>query len=426
MRQCEDIDMGSLTLGQDTFVNRNLIPVNEHPDTSGEREKAYTRLSKIASYPIDIENNFHVPESNFDQCPSNLTKSMLVAFNNIVRTRSVQVLLRLAREFRQTCALDCFPNMKEVAQSLLLGVSGVDEKDAKGSTAVAIELAHMFGMIGLGPSGRMQRTSRLDKKNMIVNVDRKTNECTEAFASLAQDRALSLEDKSEFAELVLDVFDRTLLATSDWHTGMNMLQAIFKIYWQMIIKHFKVWLKNARSSIDVSKCYYEASNIVLFCNRKFSRYLWHYFIPANWGDYCDQNWLISGVNVVTRVAVDFHAFIVNARQDATPPVNEHLKMIAGFILMTNDFKDFVDRYRYSDSVGCEQGYYNFAPVWKVTGQNKYVKCSAEQLFQINEKHKYQLLQIYRGSRCHRSYPLHPGKDKVHMICTLRCRTEISN
>ena len=83
-------------------------------------------------------------------------------------------------------------------------------------------------------------------------------------AYLAQDRALSIEDKSEFAELVLDVFDRALFTPGDWHTGMNMLQAIFKIYWHMIIKHFKVWLKIARLSKDVSKCYYEQARLFSF------------------------------------------------------------------------------------------------------------------------------------------------------------------
>ena len=78
--------------------------------------------------------------------------------------------------------------------------------------------------------------------------------------------------------------------------------------------------------------------------------------------------------------------------------------------MTNDFKDFVDSYRCSDSVGCERGYYNVAPVWKVNKQHKYVNCWAEQLFQINENHNLQLLHTYRGSRCHRSYPLDMGKD----------------
>ena len=80
---------------------------------------------------------------------------------------------------------------------------------------------------------------------------------------------------------MLNVFDRALFAPGDWHTGMNMMQAIFKIYWHMIIKHSKVWLKIARLSNDVSKCYYEASKIVLFCNREFTRYLWHYFISTN-------------------------------------------------------------------------------------------------------------------------------------------------
>ena len=61
-----------------------------------------------------------------------------------------------------------------------------------------------------------------------MNGDRKTHECTGAFASVAQDRVLSLENKTEFAELVLDVFDHTLFAPGDWQTGMNMLQAILK------------------------------------------------------------------------------------------------------------------------------------------------------------------------------------------------------
>ena len=96
-----------------------------------------------------------------------------------------------------------------------------------------------------------------------------------------------------------------------------------------------------------------ASKIVLFCNREISCYLWHYFISTNWDDYYNQNWLISDVNIVTQIAINFHAFIVNAHKDATPPVDEHLKMVAGFILMTNVFKDFVDSYRCSDSVVCE-------------------------------------------------------------------------
>ena len=82
-----------------------------------------------------------------------------------MRTRTVQILLRSAQDFRQVCALDCFPNTKDVTESLLLGVSGVDIKDGEGSTAVAMELAHMFGMIGLGPGGKMQRTSRIDKNH---------------------------------------------------------------------------------------------------------------------------------------------------------------------------------------------------------------------------------------------------------------------
>ena len=115
------------------------------------------------------------------------------------------------------------------------------------------------------------------------------------------------------------------------------------------------------------------------------------------------------VDVVTQIAVEFREFLVEAHQSAED-VDEHLKMIAGFILMTNDFRDFVDCYRCSDSTGSEKGYYNFAPVWKMTGQIKYVQCWVEQLFQINEKHRYSFVQTARHNRSHRSYPESTDKD----------------
>ena len=55
---------------------------------------------------------------------------------------------------------------------------------------------------------------------------------------------VSLEDKSEFAELILDVFDCVLFVPGDWHTGMDMMQSIYNIYWHLLLKHMKSWLKD--------------------------------------------------------------------------------------------------------------------------------------------------------------------------------------
>ena len=59
--------------------------------------------------------------------------------------------------------------------------------------------------------------------------------------------------------------------------------------------------------------------------------------------------------------------------------------------MVNDLRDFIHAYQNQDSIGAEQGYQNFAPVWKVNGQSKYIKCWVEQLAQMNKTHVYSAL-----------------------------------
>ena len=60
--------------------------------------------------------------------------------------------------------------------------------------------------------------------------------------------------------------------------------------------------------------------------------------------------------------MDFHAYLMDAHQGDGGEVDEHLKMIAGFILMVNDLCDFLKSYQTQNSVGAEEGYHTFAPV----------------------------------------------------------------
>ena len=97
----------------------------------------------------------------------------------------------------------------------------------------------------------------------------------------------------------------------------------------------KKWLKIARLSKDIRNCYYQASKLVLFYNREFTQYLWHLFVLKNWEYYELAANTKSDVDVVTQIAVDFHAFLVDSHQQ-TLNADENLKMITGFILMTSD------------------------------------------------------------------------------------------
>ena len=239
-----------------------------------------------------------------------------------------------------------------------------------------------------------------------MNGDRKTHENTEAFAALAADRTLSLEEKSEFAKLILDVFDHVIFASGDWHTNMNMMKRIYSIHWHLLLNHTKSWLNIARLSKDIHSCYCEAHKLIIFFNREFTRYLWHLLVSEHWEKYRMSMIFQSDVDTVTQVVMDFHAYLMDAHQGDGGEVDEHLKMIAGFILMVNDLRDFLKAYQTQDSVGSEEGYHNFAPIWKMNRQDKYVKCWVEQLSQMNERHDYSALQTYR---CHRSHCSYPGK-----------------
>ena len=173
--------------------------------------------------------------------PGDIDKSLQVKFSNMVRRQSVQELLKRARRFRRDAVCDWNPTVNMVTESLLLGGGGTNKKDAEIATAILMELSILHGIVVTEPDGKMQLLEIFEDKFMITNGDRKTHKCTELFQSLAQDRSLSLEDKSMAADIILDVFDHTLFAPGDWHTGMNMLQGIFNIYWHVLLKHTKKW-----------------------------------------------------------------------------------------------------------------------------------------------------------------------------------------
>ena len=132
----------------------------------------------------------------------------------------MQDLLKQANRFRRDAVCDWNLTANMPIESLLLGVSGTNTKDSGGAITVPTELSTVNGMVVAGPAGKMQLSETVEDKFMIMNGDWKTHKNKESFQSLAQDMSLSLEDKSMAADTVLNVFDHTLFAPGDWHTGI--------------------------------------------------------------------------------------------------------------------------------------------------------------------------------------------------------------
>lgn len=89
--------------------------------------------------------------------------------------------------------------------------------------------------------------------------------------------------------------------------------------------------------------------------------------------------------------------------------DDHHRMIANFIAMSDDLIDFVDSFRKQDSIGIEDGYQCFAPIWKMLGQNKYLQAYIDQLVMNNKDFLYHRRMTQLMNRTVHTYDASMGK-----------------
>jgi hypothetical protein len=80
-------------------------------------------------------------------------------------------------------------------------------------------------------------------------------------------------------------------------------------------------------------------------------------------------------DLLCSIAIEFQLFLSRLMQST----DDHLKLLANFLLVSGEFLEFVLPYRSQDSITIEMGYQWFAPIWKVLGQTKYMEATWEQM-----------------------------------------------
>ncbi len=85
--------------------------------------------------------------------------------------------------------------------------------------------------------------------------------------------SLSFEESSIQSEIFLEAFDKAMFLPGDWHTGMNMLQSIYKLFWSDLLKPLRDILGWKRIAKDVRSCYFQALQLVKFTDEVVSSYL---------------------------------------------------------------------------------------------------------------------------------------------------------
>ena len=151
-----------------------------------------------------------------------------------------------------------------------------------------------------------------------------------------------------------------------------MLQSIFKLFWSSLLRPTMSMLGWKKINSDVAKCYYHAQHLVKLKNREVKRFLLHHFISERFPNYepkFNDN-TVHPANVVTKIAMYFEDYLMAILKNKEP--DEYLRVYVAFLLLSDDFLQFVDAYRGQDAITVEMGYQKFAPVWKHLGQNKYL------------------------------------------------------
>jgi hypothetical protein len=111
-----------------------------------------------------------------------------------------------------------------------MGFIGVREESSDGVASVILDLLLKFGVLVYNEdkTWSLHRFAKL--RQLYCFGNRKTIKNSSALVNKLNNCNLSFEESSLQAEIFLDAFHKVMFLPGDWHTGMNMLQSVFKLF----------------------------------------------------------------------------------------------------------------------------------------------------------------------------------------------------
>ena len=111
------------------------------------------------------------------------------------------------------------------------------------------------------------------------------------------------------AEIFLESFQNIMFLPGDWHTGMNMLQSIYIVFWTNILSPIESFLGWKRISKDVRGCYFQAACLVRYIHNVLSTYLLRCFVSSIFEDITKSMYERANADVLCNVAILYHECI---------------------------------------------------------------------------------------------------------------------
>jgi hypothetical protein len=119
--------------------------------------------------------------------------------------------------------------------SFNMGFVGIREDSAVGAGSVILDMLLKLGLLQYNDGNTWELAAHINSRRLYSFGDRKSNKNCTAFVSMLSHIPLTFEKSSMQAEIFLDSFKNVMFLPGDWHTSMNMLQSIYKVFWTDIL-----------------------------------------------------------------------------------------------------------------------------------------------------------------------------------------------
>ena len=140
----------------------------------------------------------------------------------------------------------------DATKSMYLGLLGIDEAASKECGAILLDLLLRAGVIIQTSTGEWQLATNWEERNVYVAGDAKTIENVAKFVREMQERRLSYSAANIQADVFLKALTRVMPFPGDWHTGLNMLTSIYKLYYDGFLDQFQSMLAgNGKQKMSV-------------------------------------------------------------------------------------------------------------------------------------------------------------------------------
>ena len=102
----------------------------------------------------------------------------------------------------------------------------------------------------------------------------------------------------------------------DWHTGLNMAQSIYNVFYNRFLDQFQDLLHWQRINSDVSSCYYQATRLVTFVFDELIRFFAHKYMSQRVPTQAERE--MNDADYISAVALGFQGYVSSLKTSRDP------------------------------------------------------------------------------------------------------------